>query len=67
MIGFILSDLGIVVDISGTLGAATIAFTTPAFIFYRIFPDRRAMRGLAVFTFFFGLFVTISGMILIFV
>jgi len=67
LIGFALDDLGVVVDITGAIGAATIAFTAPGVMFFLIFPERKVMHWIAAFAVVFGIFVLVSGVILVFI
>lgn len=56
------SDLGIIVDISGSLGASIITFVAPSIIYWCIFPFHTMGRIVAASIFIFGILVIVWGL-----
>ena len=63
VIGFSLDSIGITSDLTGSVGATSIAFIAPPVMYFRIKRATAppALVGLSVFVFIFGLFILISG------
>ena len=64
VVGLSVSKIDILVDISGSVGATSIAFIAPSFMYFRLKRDTAPplLPGVAVFVFFFGWFILISGL-----
>ena len=62
-IGLSLNSIGIIVDLSGSIGSTSIAFIAPAAMYFQLKRGSAhpLVRGSAVFVFLFGWFVLISG------
>ena len=63
-VGFSLTSISIIVDLSGSLGATSIAFIAPPFMYFRLKRDSAPplLPGIALFVFVFGWFILISGL-----
>jgi len=69
LVALVTTDLGVIVDVSGSLGASTIGFIAPAFIYMRIFPNERvgwwvalALLGIGVVVVTWGVGQIVAGM-----
>ena len=69
IVGFAVTDMGIVVDITGSTGASILAYVAPGIIYAYTFKSPRfaSARVLGLLISAFGVFLMISGVVLAFV